>query len=121
MDSPLSRSDDGSIQRFLDRAEVLRSTMDQLAKDLALPEDELRTPVTPQEAFEELRMQVLPAMERLGHQGDHAMKVAMYRVDIPEPHFRRTLASGGLNALAGEVVLRALQKVLTRLRFAGRF
>jgi hypothetical protein len=45
----------------------------------------------------------------------------MYRVDIPEAHMRRTLALGGLDALAGECVLRSLQKVLTRLRFAGRY
>jgi hypothetical protein len=31
------------------------------------------------------------------------------------------MALGGVHALAGECVLRALQKVLTRLRFAGRF
>ncbi len=121
MDHPLSRSGDASIQRHLDRAEVLRSTMEQLCKDLALSVEDLHTPSEPDTAFEGLREQVLPVLERLGSQGDHALKVAMYRVDIPEPHFRRTLRSGGLQALAGEVVLRALQKVLTRLRFAGRF
>ena len=51
----------------------------------------------------------------------HDLQVAMYRVDIPEAHLKRTLAQGGLHALAGECVLRELQKVLTRLRFAGRY
>jgi len=60
-------------------------------------------------------------LEQLDSKGEHALRVAIYRVDIPEPHFRRTMANDGLHGLAGEVVLRALQKVLTRLRYAGRF
>ncbi|MBL7953308.1 MAG: hypothetical protein JNM62_16495 [Flavobacteriales bacterium] len=121
MDDQLSRSGDVSIQRHLDRAEVLRSTMEQLCKDLSLSCDDLNAPAEVDTAFEGLREQVLPVLQQLDSQGEHALKVAMYRVDIPEPHFRRTLASGGLHALAGQVVLRALQKVLTRLRYAGSF
>jgi hypothetical protein len=120
MDKPLSRSGDAPLQRFLDRSEVLQATMDQLGKDLALAVDELHMPQDHTDAFERLRAEVLPVLQRMEAEGDR-LRVAMYRVDIPEPHFRRTMASGGLHALAGEVVLRALQKVLTRLRYAGRY
>jgi hypothetical protein len=72
-------------------------------------------------AFETLREAVLPTLQTLQSRSVHALQVAMYRVDIPEAHLHRTVAAGGLHALAGEVVVRALQKVLTRLRYAGRF
>lgn len=117
----LSKPGSGDMQRYLDRAEVLRDTVQQLRKDLALSEAELPLPAVGEEAFEQLRTLVLPRLQHLHSRGVPALQAAMYRVDIPEAHLRRTMQLGGLHALAGECVLRALQKVLTRLRFAGRF
>jgi hypothetical protein len=108
-------------QRFLDRADVLRATVEQLRKDLSLAEADLPAPEVGEGAFEELRSAVHPVLEALQAKGAHALRAAMYRVDIPEAHFRRTMGAGGLHALAGETVLRTLQKVLVRMRFAGRF
>ncbi len=109
------------MQRYLDRAEVLSSTVAQLRKDLAMGEHELPAPVVGEGAFEALRTDVLVRLEQLDRSGASVLQSAMYRVDIPEAHLKRTLAAGGLDALAGECVLRALQKVLTRLRYAGRY
>ncbi|MBX2979707.1 MAG: hypothetical protein KF905_10465 [Flavobacteriales bacterium] len=117
----MSKPEDDGLQRWLDRSEVLRDTVAQLRKDLALPEEDLPVPPVGEEAFETLRAAVLPVLERLLRKGMSALQVALYRVDIPEAHMRRTMQLGGLYALAGECVLRALQKVLTRMRFAGRF
>ncbi|HMC96833.1 MAG TPA: hypothetical protein VKG92_04230 [Flavobacteriales bacterium] len=121
MNNELSKAGGGAIARYLDRAEVLQETVAQLTKDLALPADGIHSPGSGEAAFEELRAQVLPVLEELQRRGASALQVAMYRVDIPEAHLRRTMTQGGLEALAGECVLRALQKVLTRHRFAGRF
>jgi hypothetical protein len=121
VNNELSKPGSEGLQRFLDRTEVLASTVAQLRKDLALTDDELPEPPVGDQAFEMLRTKVLPHLEALQRQSAIALQTAMYRVDIPEAHLRRTMASGGLHALAGECVLRALQKVLTRLRFAGRF
>jgi hypothetical protein len=126
MDKSLSKAEDGSDERGLvrvlvDRAEVLCHTVEQLRKDLSMEAADLPAPEVGEEAFERLRASVLPRLEDLHRTGTHALQSAMYRVDIPEAHLRRTMASGGLHALAGECVLRALQKVLTRERFAGRF
>ncbi|MBL7954669.1 MAG: hypothetical protein JNJ91_06495 [Flavobacteriales bacterium] len=121
MDKSLSRSDQQGIRLHLDRAEVLAATVDQLRKDLAVGADEIIPPDDPANAFEHLQAQVAPVLRALATSGDHALRVAMYRVDIAEAHLRRTLDRGGPDALAGEVVLRALQKVLTRMRFAGRY
>ncbi len=114
------KGDDG-LQRWLDRTEVLASTVAQMRKDLSMSVMELPEPPVGEEAFETLRGLVLPRLEALRAQGANALQNAMYRVDIPEAHLRRTIAMGGLHGLAGECVLRALQKVLTRLRYAGRF
>jgi hypothetical protein len=121
VNNELSKADEGGMVRWLDRAEVLASVVDQLRKDLSMAPEELALPAVGEEAFEQLRSHVLPRLESLHRSSVHALQVAMYRVDIPEAHMRRTLALGGLDALAGECVLRSLQKVLTRLRFAGRY
>lgn len=117
----LSKPGSGNVQRYLDKAEVLHDTVQQLRKDLALTEADLPVPKVGEEAFEQLRSMVLPRLQQLHSKGVPALQAAMYRVDIPEAHLRRTMHLGGLHSLAGECVLRALQKVLTRLRFAGRF
>ncbi|MBL7963017.1 MAG: hypothetical protein JNM31_04145 [Flavobacteriales bacterium] len=121
MNNELSKAGSSDLQRWLDRAEVLRDTVAQLRKDLGLEEIGLPEPEVGEEAFEELRVHVLPRLQELEAQGESVLRAAMYRVDIPEGHYHRTLAAGGLNDLAGECVLRALQKVLTRMRYAGRF
>lgn len=121
MDSSLSRSSGDRPQRYLDRAEVLAATVVQIRKDLSQDNEEIPEPIVGEGAFEELRVSVLQVLRALEDRGGQALQTAMYRVDIPESHLRRTLHAGGLHALAGEVVVRALQKVLTRLRYAGRF
>ncbi len=117
----LSKPERNGISLWLDRAEVLSATVEQLRKDLSMDNEALPQPALGDAAFEQLRAAVLPRLEELFTQSSTALQVAMYRVDIPEAHLRRTMDSGGLPELAGECVLRALQKVLTRLRFAGRF
>lgn len=121
MNNDLSKPGEGALSRYLDRAEVLASTVAQLRKDLALDDQALPLPPVGEEAFERLRGHVLQALQALQSRGGAALQAAMYRVDIPEGHLRRTMAQGGLHALAGECVIRALQKVLTRMRFAGRY
>ncbi len=121
MNNELSKQEQGGVGRWLDKAEVLSSTVDQLRKDLSMSPAELPLPALGDEAFEHLRAAVLPRLEALQAQGTAVLQVAIYRVDIPESHMRSTMALGGLHELAGECVLRALQKVLTRMRFAGRY
>ncbi len=116
-----SNSGSEGLRPWLDRAEVLEATVRQLRKDLSLIETELPVPPAGEDSFERLRGMVRPVLEALNANGWHALHVAMYRVDIPEKHLRRTLEQGGMEALSGETVLRCLQKVLTRLRHAGRY
>ena len=104
-----------------DRAEVLRRTVDQLNKDLGGNTDPIAVPPVDDHAFEALRAQVLPVLDRLFSTDPHAANVAMYRVDLSQAQRDQAIGDGGLNALAGAVVLRCLQKVLTRMRFSGEF
>lgn len=111
----------GGLRRYLDRSEILTATVEQLRKDLSVGEDRISIPAMGEGTFELLRSQVIPIMEELQAAGAHALQVSMYRVDITENRMRWALDHGGIAALAGEAVLRCLQKVLTRMRHAGRF
>ena len=106
---------EGLVPR-LSEEQVLRATEEQLRKDLALPSGTLRPVELGDGAFEQLRAQVLPLLEEMP---THDRQVALYRVDVPESWTREAMAMGGLPELAGRVVLRALQKVLTRMRFSS--
>lgn len=111
----------GGLSKFLDRSEILAATVEQLSKDLSVGEDRISIPALGEGTFELLRSQVTPIMEELQAAGTHALQVAMYRVDITENRMHWALGHGGVDTLAGEVVLRCLQKVLTRMRHSGRF
>lgn len=111
----------GELLRSLDRAEVLRDTVAQLRKDLALAEDELPQPPVGDAAFEALREQVLVLLDGWQRAGSASLARAINRVDLAEHQVNEATAHGGLHELAGRMVLRCLQKVLSRHRYAGRF
>lgn len=115
-----SAGDDG-LRRWLDRAEVLASTTVQLRKDLALDDSELVQPPADEGAFEALRAQVLLALERWQGSDAPSLSRAINRIDLTERQVNAAMDRGGLGELAGAMVHRALQKVLSRLRYAGRY
>jgi len=122
MNGELSKTDAGvdgasGLRKRLDEAVVLLETVQQLRKDLR--EEELHVPVTGPGAFEELRTQVLRVIEEREQQGAHAFGLVVNRVDLTERALHEAMAAGGLHELAGRIVLRCLQKVLSRKRFAG--
>ena len=107
--------------RTLDRAEVLAETVAQLRKDLALSEDELPQPSVGEGAFESLRASVLHSLGLWQGSGSGSFARAINRVDLTERMVSAAMERGGLHELAGAMVVRCLQKVLSRHRFAGRF
>ena len=122
MNGELSKRDPGDadasgLRKRLDEAVVLMETVMQLRKDLR--EEELYIPGCGPNAFEELRTQVLRTIEERERHGAHAFGLVVNRVDLTERVMRDALATGGLHELAGRIVLRCLQKVLSRKRFAG--
>ena len=108
----------GALRKRLDEAVVLQATVAQLAKDLDVAD--LRTPPTGQEAFEAVRAQVLTALERMQAGSGSGLSRAVNRVDLTESQVNDALGRGGLVELAGQMVLRCLQKVLIREHYAGR-
>jgi hypothetical protein len=107
----------GALRKRLDEAVVLQATVAQLRKDLR--EEALELPEVGEGAFEELRTQVLEVIQDREREGAHAFGLVVNRVDLTEHQMRAALAAGGLRGLAGAVVLRCLQKVLSRMRYAG--
>lgn len=121
MAGELSETEQGGagagLRKRLDEAVVLMGTVAQLRKDLRV--EELQEPAVGEGAFEELRTQVLAVLMEREQEGGHAFGLVVNRVDLTEHQLRAAMAAGGLHALAGAVVLRCLQKVLSRMRFAG--
>lgn len=121
MNGELSETGQGDgtagLRKRLDEAVVLMATVAQLRKDLR--SEDLKEPQVGAGAFEELRAQVLSLLAEREREGAHAFGLVVNRVDLTETQLRAALAAGGLHALAGAVVLRCLQKVLSRMRFAG--
>ena len=105
------------LRKRLDEAVVLLETVAQLRKDLR--EEALSLPKVGEGAFEELRTQVLAVIEERDREGAHAFGLVVNRVDLTEHQMGSAMATGGLHGLAGAIVLRCLQKVLSRKRFAG--
>lgn len=107
----------GGLLRRLDEAVVLCETVAQLRKDLR--EDALGAPEVGDGAFEQLRAQVLKVIGERDREGAHAFGLVVNRVDLTEHQVVAAMADGGLHGLAGAIVLRCLQKVLSRKRYAG--
>ncbi len=119
MDEALSRTgpEGEGLRKRLDEAVVLMGTVDQLRKDLGV--EAIQQPAVGDGAFEELRAQVEAILEAREREGAQALGRVVNRVDLTEPQLRAAMASGGLHGLAGAIILRCLQKVLSRMRFAG--
>jgi hypothetical protein len=109
----------GALRKRLDEAVVLQATVAQLRKDLR--EEALELPEVGEGAFEELRTQVAAVMAQMREQeGAHAFGLVVNRVDLTEQPVHA--ADGGEAACTAwpvHVVLRCLQKVLSRMRYAG--
>lgn len=121
MNNELSKAGEQALVRSLDRADVLASTVEQLRKDISLSVEELPQPPVGDEAFELLRTHVLHALERWTSSDTPAFSRAVNRVDLTERMVNNATSKGGLHELAGLMVIRCLQKVLSRHRYAGRF
>ncbi|MFZ1686244.1 MAG: hypothetical protein WAU70_02410 [Flavobacteriales bacterium] len=112
----VSRTGEG-LRKRLDEAEVLFGTVAQLRKDLG--DVEIGLPPVGDGAFEALRTGVKGCLEDWQRTGSVQLSRAINRVDLTERMVDDAMTRGGLHELAGTMVLRCLQKVLLRKRFAG--
>lgn len=113
----LSRTTTDGVRKRLDEAVVLSGTVLQLRKDLNA--EGVPMPEMGEGAFAALQKAVFRVLEERQAQGAHAFGLVLNRVDLSERQFSDAIGSG-LDELAGRIVLRCLQKVLARERYAGR-
>lgn len=112
----VSRTGEG-LRKRLDEGEVLLETVAQLRKDFG--EVNISLPPVGEGAFELLRTDVKGLLEEWQRTGSNQLSRAINRVDLSERMVDDAMTRGGLHELAGTMVLRCLQKVLLRKRFAG--
>lgn len=112
MDHPAADRSGDLAPRLVEEG-VLLAVVEQLRKDLAT--DRIGGVAADAGAFEALRGQVRAVLEARQAESMHALRVVLYRVDVPEQVARRAMAAGGVHELAARVVLRCLQKVITRI------
>lgn len=121
MNNELSKAGNEAIVRALDRAEVLVECVAQLRKDLGLAPEELPGPDVGEGAFEALRTSVLQSLDVWSRTNSPSLSRAINRVDLTERMVNTAMDHGGLAELARLIVVRCLQKVLSRHRYAGRY
>lgn len=117
MNEDLSTTEGGALRLRLDEASVLEGTVIQLRKDLNA--EAIEIPEVGAEAFERLRGQVEGLINAWSASNVPALSRAINRVDLTERMVSDAMERGGTRELAGDMVLRCLQKVLSRRRFAG--
>lgn len=110
-----------NVSHYLDRAEIVRDTAEQIMKDFGMFGVEVTFSGDVSNAYEELHEQLIIQISRLiDHNYDKLLSV-LYQVDITEreiaqaqldlPHYTH------VEIIAHQVIARELKKVLWRLYF----
>ncbi len=103
---------------------IIRDTAKQIVRDLNIDDFEFVFSGNEYLAFEELREQLKPLIEKIYKSDSHAFRLLLYRIDIHENDFARAL-TGNENtsfedAISEMIIRREFQKVLTRKYFSDK-
>ncbi len=120
----LPQVSNNNVSQYLDRAEIVRDTAEQIMKDFGMFGVEVTFSGDISNAYEELHEQLILQISRLiDHNYDKLLSV-LYQVDITEreiaqaqfdlPHYNH------VEIIAHQVIARELKKVLWRLYFKSK-
>lgn len=97
---------------------IVHETAEQLIRDADVFGFEVTFSGNPFTAYEELKKELEGTLARWRKEDPAKLQAFMYRVDLPEHRFKQALAgTTPIEDLAGLVVEREFQKVLTRRYF----
>ena len=104
--------------------EIIRETADQIIRDFNIKEFEIIFSGNPNNAFDELKIQITPVIEKLFKADRSSFQSLLYRIDISERDYKQTLSqihSKGFEVELSELVIRReFQKVITRKYFSDK-
>ena len=99
----------------------IKATAEQIKKDLGLRDIDFLFSSNDHMAFEELKSQLIPMINMLRKSGPQQISSMLYRVDISENEFKKTIAnspSDYSSTLAEMIIRREFKKVIIRKYFS---
>lgn len=99
------------IEKYRHDLEVIRNTALQVARDFETIGFEISLPVNELSAYEDLKAQLIPVLEKLMHKNPEQLSRLLYRIDVNEGKSMSTFDASGLAHL---ILERELIKVITR-------
>jgi len=110
------------MEKYRHDLEVVRDTAAQVIKDFAMISIDFKFSGKEETAYEELKAQMIPALQRLYENDSTRLKSLYYRVDISEKKLHALPASKEemIPALADLILERELIKVITRKLFSNK-
>jgi hypothetical protein len=102
---------------------IIRDTAKQIVRDLNV-DFEFFFSGNEQMAFEELKTQLKPLVEKI-YKGDrHSFSLLLYRIDINEKDYKKAISESNVSSfeerIAELIIRREFQKVLTKKYFSDR-
>lgn len=115
---------DAIPEKYMHDHAIIRETAEQIIRDLKLAGFEISFSDNPYNAFDELKIQLIPVIRKLIKEDSHSFHALLYRVDINERDYNKALAESGNNdreeKLSELIIRREFQKVLTRKYFSEK-
>ncbi len=122
MELPQVRND--NVSKYLDRAEIVNDTAEQIMKDFGMFGVEITFSGDVTNAYEELHGQLVSQISNLVQYNNDKLLSVLYQVDITEREIARAQLDlphyNHMEILAHQVIARELKKVLWRLYFKSQ-
>jgi hypothetical protein len=110
------------VQKYRHDMEVVRNTAAQVIKDFGLAGHTIEFSGSPDNVYNELFDQVLPALRALFDKNESAFMALLYRIDVDEKKVmalrKNSTKATFFNDLAAEILEREFIKVLFRKLFS---
>ncbi|MEO8150495.1 MAG: hypothetical protein ABI723_22885 [Bacteroidia bacterium] len=120
---------ENDLQAYYRRVDLIRQTADQIIKDFDWYGMEIKFSGKEATAYEELFNQILPHVEQLLNYNNEKLMQVLYHIDVSERIVAAAVAESSEKENNNEkisesitrlIIMRELQKVVTRNYFSGR-
>ncbi len=110
-----------NVESYLDQAEIVRETAEQIMKDFGMFGVEITFSGDTGNAYEELHRQLIDQITTLVNRNYDLLLSVLYQVDITDREIARAAADlphySHIEVIAHQVIVRDLKKVLLRRYF----